>query len=90
MKIEVNNNNSYLGKDIRAWAEQGEDWYARDVHEKYYSDASKFTPNDKVFYYIDYVNWAEAKMIFGSSIKSGCTLRRDLNKSPRIYKKERK
>lgn len=86
----MNSNESYLGKDIRAWAEYGEDWWARDVYEKYYSDGNKFTPNDKVFYYIDYVNWAEAKMVFGSSIKSGCALRRDLNKSPRKIDNRRK
>lgn len=86
--IEVNSDKSYLGSEIRKWCEENpEDSYAQNIRQKYYSEEVKFTPSDKVYYFVDYMSPQESWREFRSYNMAGCHLHRDLEKSPRtVYK----
>lgn len=88
--IEVNSNNSYLGKDIREWAmSDTEDANALEIKRKYFSDEVKFKPSDKVYYFVDYISTSQSYKECGSLNMWGCHLYRDLEKSPRKVNKFR-
>lgn len=82
--IKVNSDKSYLGKEIREWCiKNPEDDMARDIMNKYYSEYVEFKPSDKVYYFVDYVSVTESYKECGSLNMYGCSLHRDLEKSPR-------
>lgn len=82
--VEVNSNESYLGKDIREWCMNNtEDSNAVEIREKYYSDEVEFKPSDKVYYFVDYMSASQSYKECGSLNMYGCRLNRDLEKSPR-------
>lgn len=84
MKIEVNSENSFLGRDIRMWCENAtDDSIASEIRQKYYSDEVEFKPSDKVYYFVDYMSASESCKECGSLNMMGCNLHRDLEKSPR-------
>lgn len=85
--IEVNSNKSFLGKEIKEFCTQNsEDHIAQEIAEKYYADDVEFKPNDKVYYFVDYVSAVESYKECGSLNMCGCSLHRDLEKSPRNKK----
>ena len=81
--VEVNSNESYLGKDIREWCMNTEDSNAMEIRYKYYSDEVEFKPSDKVYYFVDYMSARQSYKECGSLNMYGCRLTRDLEKSPR-------
>ena len=85
--IEINSNKSYLGKEIREWVMQDtENAYALEIRRKYFSDEVEFKPNDKVYYFVDYISTSQSYKECGSLKMWGCHLYRDLEKSPRKQK----
>lgn len=86
--VQINNNISYQGKEIRKWCND----YLHDIpaaahiYEKYYSDKAKFKPNDHVYYFIEYISSAESYKTCGNLKLEGYRLYRDLDKSPRKTK----
>ena len=61
MNIEINSERSYLGRDIRRWCMSNtEDEKVLEVREKYYSDEVKYKPNDKVYYFVEYMSMSES------------------------------
>jgi len=82
--VEVNSNESYLGKEIREWCMSNtEDSNAIEIRNKYYSDEVEFKPSDKVYYFVDYTSMGQSYKECGSLNLYGCRLNRDLEKSPR-------
>lgn len=82
--VEVNSNESYLGKEIREWCMNNtEDSNAMEIRDKYYSDEVEFKPSDKVYYFVDYMSASQSYKECGSLNMYGCRLNRDLEKSPR-------
>lgn len=82
--VEVNSNESYLGKEIREWCMNNiEDSNAMEIRDKYYSDEVEFKPSDKVYYFVDYMSASQSYKECGSLNMCGCRLNRDLEKSPR-------
>ena len=85
--VEVNSNKSYLGKDIKEWAMRTtENAHALEIRRKYFSDQVEFKPNDKVYYFVDYISTSQSYKECGSLKMWGCHLYRDLEKSPRKCK----
>lgn len=85
--IEVNSDKSFLGKEIKEFCVQNpENPITQTITEKYYADEVEFKPNDKVYYFVDYVSAAESYKECGSLNMYGCSLHRDLEKSPRNKK----
>ena len=82
--IEVNSDKSYLGKEIREWCNNNpEDYIAQEIMNKYYSDEVKFKPSDRIYYFVEYVSASESYKECGNLNMYGCSLYRDLEKSPR-------
>lgn len=82
--IEINSDKSYLGKEIREWCiKNPEDYMAQEIMNKYYSDEVEFKPSDRVYYFVEYVSASESFKECGSLNMYGCSLCRDLEKSPR-------
>ena len=83
MNIEINSENSFLGKDIRNWCFNSDSVEAYEIRENYYSDNVKYKPNDRVYYFVEYVTTAESYRACGSLNMAGGRLTRDTEKSPR-------
>ena len=82
--IKVNSEISYLGKEIREWSTNNpQDPHALEVREKYYSDQVEFKPSDQVYYFIYHMSAVQSYKECGSLNMMGCSLHRDLEKSPR-------
>ena len=86
--IEINSDVSYLGKDIREWADKNkgnvlESDAANEIWGKYYVDDVEFKPSDKVYYFVEYLSLEQSYKKCGSSNMWGHRLIRDLEKSPR-------
>ena len=83
-RVEVNSNKSYLGKEIREWCQENpRNIMAQDIMQKYYSEDVEFNPSDKVYYFVNYISSTESYKECGSLNMYGCSLHRDLKKSPR-------
>ena len=90
IEVKVNSDESYLGKDIREWCMNSDDYNAISVVDNYYTNA-KYEPKDDVYYFVDYTSSSESYKICGDPIKLwGCKLRRDLKKSPRESQQKKK
>ena len=87
--IEINNfEKSYLGKEIRMWCMNNPDnLYASEIKQRYYSDEIEFKPSDKVYYFVEYMSESQSYKECGSLNMAGCRLHRDMERSPRKYKK---
>ena len=56
--LTCNTDKSYMGKEIRKWCNEFKGYTedATEIYEKYYSEEVKFKPNDKVYYFIEYMS----------------------------------
>lgn len=82
-KIEADNDISYIGKDIRRWCRENssKEQSAKEIYNKYYAEG--YTPNDEVYYFLEYVSLRDSYKECGSSKMYGYRLVRDIEKSPK-------
>lgn len=53
-------------------------WKGIRSERKYYSDEVKYKPNDKVYYFVEYMSMSESYKECGSLNMCGCHLIRDI------------
>lgn len=82
-KIKINCDESFLGKDIKEYALNSEDFHAQLLKDKYYSGDCKYPPKDDVYYEIEYMSSYDCFKEHCNPNKEGIYLIRDSIKSPK-------
>lgn len=87
-EIDVSGTVSYPAKAIREWAEaeikRGDDPYINKFYNRYFGAEAERVPNDRVYYFVTYLGPYRSIDVHGTSQFAGYSIRRDLDKSPRM------